>query len=182
MNDQVTEFLSESNLIEGVTDPDSLKQAIVAWDYLVQQKELTHGVVLKTHKLLMLHQPKLRPNERGYYREKDVKIGHYEFFTDWGSEKPIVLKKFVQTGKAIDYKTIRGTMDMWLHIANKVTTADFPEQWAKQSHIAFELIHPFMDGNGRLGRMLLNWERLKVRLPILVIYNNSKQDYYSWFR
>ena len=52
---------------------------------------------------------------------------------------------------------------------------------AKASHIAYERIHPFIDGNGRTGRMFMNWQRLKAGLPILVIKEKEKQEYYKWF-
>jgi len=56
------------------------------------------------------------------------------------------------------------------------------EKLIKRWHIQFEKIHPFEDGNGRTGRILMNIQRLKVGLPILVIYDKEKFEYYKWFK
>lgn len=46
-------------------------------------------------------------------------------------------------------------------------------------HEKFERIHPFYDGNGRTGRMLLNMILLKNSLPPLIIKNKDRKVYYS---
>ena len=51
----------------------------------------------------------------------------------------------------------------------------------RNDHIGFEKIHPFIDGNGRLGRILMNWQRIQCGLDILVIWEIEKQEYYKWF-
>lgn len=48
-------------------------------------------------------------------------------------------------------------------------------------HLAFESIHPFIDGNGRTGRLLINFELLKQGyLPIDIKFTNRVQ-YYQCF-
>jgi DNA phosphorothioation-dependent restriction protein DptG len=57
------------------------------------------------------------------------------------------------------------------------------ERICKAYHIEFEGIHPFEDGNGRVGRILLNVHRISVGLPILIIHEGAEQmKYYEWFR
>ncbi len=153
MYSKVSKFLEQSNAIEGVYDADSLVQAGYAWEFITKEKELTVNNIKKTHKILMLHQP-LRPDERGYFRQRPVYIGGKE---------------------ATKYYFIKEYMKAWL-----LSCRLSPEHW-KLQHIEYEKIHPFIDGNGRTGRIFMNWQRIKAGLPILVIEESKKQDYYKWF-
>ena len=49
-------------------------------------------------------------------------------------------------------------------------------------HLDFETIHPFCDGNGRLGRVIINFQFQQAGLPRTIIRNSDKERYYQAFR
>lgn len=163
-NDELL-FLQESNEIENVYDEDSLQQAIYAWEYLKEQKELTSGVILKLHKILMLHQ-KLQPDQKGYFRRVQVWVGSRE---------------------GADWRAVPFQVDDFCERVRLITGFPYKKKDAETMnislHVQYETIHPFIDGNGRTGRMIMNWIRLNVlKLPLLIIYADERQEYYCWFK
>jgi len=164
---QIKQFLSESNKIEGVYDQDSLQQAQYAWDYLIKQNTLTIDVILKTHKILMLNQP-LQPNEKGYFRKRPVYIGGREGV--YWEDIPKAIKQWIVNVNDI---VVNGQNESEI----------FLERIIKEQHVTYETIHGFIDGNGRTGRIFLNWTRVKVGLPLLIIHEGVEQmAYYAWFK
>ena len=159
-NPEVELFLKESNAIEQVYNEDSLGQAKKAWDFLIAQPKLTHEVIKEVHRILMAHQD-ISENQKGYYRYCDVWIGGHK------APNPLLIK---------------GMMETWLVLGEKIKTSKWPDEWIKQMHIQYETIHPFVDGNGRTGRMFLNYQRLKAGYPLLIIYCDQRFKYYEWFR
>jgi len=50
---------------------------------------------------------------------------------------------------------------------------------AAHFHLRFEYIHPFADGNGRVGRTILNYFLMTRGHPPLIVYDDNKAAYYA---
>ncbi len=159
--EKLKEFLRESNAIEGVYDEKSLWQAIYAWEYIIEQTELSPSNICRTHKILMLDQP-LLPDEKGYFRKCAVYIGNRQ-----GMNHKEVTKSIKFWCKQ---------MNIWTDDENKAA------ELSQKLHVKYENIHPFVDGNGRTGRIFMNWFRAQNGLPLLIIKESERQDYYKWFK
>jgi Fic family protein len=169
----VTSFLMESNAIEGVYGAEALADAEEAWEYAYKNRERMGKKVeyiLTIHKKLMGH---LNPRIAGKLRDCDVFIGgHRKIFIDGNLLRAQLKEWATDSIDAIETAVEIEKMDP-LSKSNLSSTL----------HILFESLHPFEDGNGRVGRILYNIHRLLLGLPLHIIHEGEEQiEYYQWFR
>jgi Fic family protein len=49
-------------------------------------------------------------------------------------------------------------------------------------HLEFEMVHPFNDGNGRIGRVVMNFQLMQAGYPPIIIRDREKSHYYKSFK
>lgn len=157
MSEKEIEFLENSNWIEREYSDEAMEDAIRSWRFA---KGLTVDIdidlIKKIHRRIMR---RLNPRISGKIRKVEVVVGdgtkYHECLKPEFIEKELekLCKSSPSSAKAI-----------------------------KNWHIKFEGIHPFEDGNGRAGRIIMNAQRLRAGLPVLVILNGERFEYYKWFR
>jgi len=133
-----------------------------AFDFILNnKKDMSKELILQIHKLVI--QNTLRPeleNQIGKYRTLQVYIRG----TQWLPPKPEDVPKEM------------GSLLTWYSKNKKVL---HPLILAAYFHSAFETIHPFVDGNGRVGRLLMNFILHKHKYPMINIPNKKKHIYYQ---
>ena len=78
----------------------------------------------------------------------------------------------------VSWPLIASDMTAWLDQVTALPRLDpaLPTSLA-QLHSRFEQIHPFLDGNGRAGRLLLNLLLVRLGFPPSIIYKRQRADY-----
>lgn len=167
-----TKAIHESNRIEGFNSEEADATLREAWAKLNQwlQNDVTAGQltarkIARTQELVVIHQEDMPDIWRGRYR---FQVGGRSTATDvWvgGHKMPSV-------------ETLERKLEAWLD-----EYGDFEDEYDPiEAHIAFERIHPFMDGNGRTGRLLLWGYQKWNNLPYTEITYRDRFAYYDWFK
>jgi len=147
--------LPDKSLIEHLEVKNHQTALNYLFDYISKNGVINEKLVLKLHGMLMNG---IKP-DAGLYRRHPVRIlgvnlptANYLRVPDL---VPQVIKKASSKSKDI------------IAVAAEV-------------HSRFEQIHPFSDGNGRVGRLLVNAMMLKANLAPAVIRQEQKQLYYTY--
>lgn len=131
-------------------------------DMLNKKESPSEKLILKWHNKLF---GETKEDIAGKYREYRVRIGDY---------------------RAPDWQDVRNLMKEFSHFihAHKMNAVEF----AARAHYRFEKIHPFGDGNGRVGRLLMNHILWRSGYPMLIIEYKGRKSYYralekdeAWF-
>jgi len=93
----------------------------------------------------------------GEYRNYPVRVGYYI---------------------APDWKDIKNLMKSLIDLSNKKNNGN-PVELSAIIHYRFEKIHPFGDGNGRIGRLLMNYILWNAGYPMLIIEYKNRKSYYK---
>jgi Fic family protein len=155
-------------LFEGITPRKSLREIneVVnhkkAFDYILKLKgELSKNFILKLHELVVNETLKPELSDQiGKYRTVQVYIRG----TNWLPPKP---------------EDVPNEMASLLSWYTKNKNKIHPLVFSAYFHSAFETIHPFVDGNGRVGRLLMNFILHKKGYPMINIPTKRKHEYYS---
>lgn len=117
------------------------------------KKDISHNLIKKIHADLLEN-----IDSRTEYRTKDIRVMHTRF-------------------KASPFYLVSKNLDLLIewYKQNKRKMQSFV--LAVLFHHKFEKIHPFFDGNGRTGRMLMNFILLKSNYPPLIIQNKHRAEY-----
>ncbi len=151
-----------------------------AFTFLLEQEELTHNVLEKVKNIFS--SSKITKNEmtNNNMRYRDGHVGIFKSVN--GVDKEI--------HKAVPHTEIKKSLDDVFKYFNGHLLESEDEHPISISatvavtHCLFEFIHPYFDGNGRIGRMLMNWFLRQTRFPatsyfLSDVIDNNKSKYYK---
>lgn len=156
-------------VLEGITiDQKPLKDHLEAvghkdaflyvQDIVSNKMPLTEFVIKNIHSLVLMN----RPEDKGVYRRVPVRImGAYTEPVQPYMIEPKITELLAENEKRKD------TMNIIERIA--------------RFHLEFESIHPFIDGNGRTGRLLMNFELMQNGYPPINVKFTDRKRYYDAF-
>jgi Fic family protein len=120
---------------------------------LTKEEQLSEKLLLTWHKDIFVE---TKPDIAGHFRTYSVRVGPY-VAPDWQKVEKLTNQIFV--------------------FVNESNLN--PVEIAARAHYMFEKVHPFGDGNGRIGRLLMNFILWKNGYPMLIIEYKKRKSYYK---
>lgn len=175
------EYTYNSNAIEGNTL--TLRETdMVLRGLTVDQKSLKEHLEVIGHKEAFDYVKRL-VSENKQINEKVIKDIHYLVLAnkreDRGVYRRVPVRIMGATHEPPQPYLIASKMEELLK-KYKNSNEDIVTKLAR-FHIEFESIHPFIDGNGRTGRLLVNLELMKAGYPPIDIKFTDRLKYYEAF-
>lgn len=169
-----------SNRIEGSTLTEAETAAVIFDDAALARRPLTDHIAAKNHQAA-LH-ALFRHKESGEAITEDFLLRLHGMLMnglrdDAGSYRTHSVRIVGSTIPTANYLSVPRLM------TNLITSLSHREEdvirHAADVHAQFEKIHPFSDGNGRVGRLLLHAMLLQANLPPTIIRPQRKRAYYA---
>jgi len=160
---QVTDIIEGKRVMGAPDEIQEVKNAIEAYRLMPELDAFKEKDLQKAHGLMMKDLVK----RAGYYRQEGVGV-----FDGNGN--------CIHMAPPADrVPQLMGDLFHWVR-----TTKDHPLIYSCVFHYEFEFIHPFIDGNGRMGRfwqtmLLSRWKGIFAWLPVETIVKEHQQDYYN---
>jgi hypothetical protein len=177
----VVEYTYNSNAIEGNTL--TLRETdLVLKGLTIDQKSLKDHIEAVGHKEAFEFVSEL-VKEKGEINEKVIKQIHYLVLADKKDDRGVYRRVPVRilgaTNEPVQPYLIAPKMEELLR--NYLASNEHIVTKLAKFHIEFESIHPFIDGNGRTGRLLVNLELMKAGYPPIDIKFTDRIAYYNAF-
>lgn len=171
-------FTYNTNAIEGSTITLEETREII-YDKIAPNKSLNDIKETEAHNSVFLQMLKKK--------EKVINVLLLRWHKDiFGETKKPIAGKFrtynVRVGPYVapDWYEVRQRMDEFMQFLEKNKHIN-PVELAARAHYRFESIHPFGDGNGRIGRLLMNNILWHSGYPMLIIEQKKRTLYYKAF-
>lgn len=123
--------------------------------YSLLDRNMTEEDVLILHKLFF---QQINPENAGIYRQRNVIITGTEYLPPGYSEVPVLMKRHIEN-------------------INSNAKDKHPLEQASDLHAEFEAVHPFIDGNGRIGRLLLSSLTMKNGYSPVIVPPVRRAEY-----
>lgn len=159
---QVTDIIEGKHVLGAPNEIQEVKNAVQAYHLMQQLDAFNEKDLLKAHRLMMQN----LVAKSGQYRTEGVGV--------FDGDKCLHMAPPPQR-----VPELMRDLFAWLR-----TTDTHPLITSCVFHYEFEFIHPFIDGNGRMGRywqtmILARWKSIFAWLPVETIVKQNQQEYYN---